>query len=1199
MGKIRFRNGRVEDYTIVLSTRDYRHLGQITGIKSEEIEKSDNLNSANEISFSINKYDFLKEDMIDESPVDGEGKYVWKQYTTEKSWKITKGTSTTSMPSDCGSTHYTNYTITDSGCFKLGGSSISTPGLDYYYLVVGTTNGKTKTVYFCEYGYPNSRYYKMTLADTPDLVKSDFIGYVSSNAENAHPENGAEGEYWYESVPREELSIDGYVQYQNRQELLWDQIVDFRLIWVKETNEYYEIKVSMDDAEEITKTITGTSLCEAELSQYNLDNLEINSEDDIARDDYVVTTFYNSSNPAGSLLDRVLSDKAPHYTIAHVDESLCKIQRTFSVNGTSIYDFLTGEVAEQFNCLFVFNSANRSISAYDLYTVCAKCGYRGDYYDVCPECGSKNLKYYGEDTTILVDKKNLTDSIHLETNADDIKNCLKMVAGDDLMTATIRLLNQNGSDYLYYISEFQMDDMPDELVQKLQEYQIDYDSKTEEYQQAVSDYYDATDQILYLTHSMMPTIEQAEVTAKTEAAKLTADNLSPLGISSVTTATSSYTVSSALKNYAKIYVKSGFVKLDVNGEFTYTGYKEEENAFDSYNYGYWTGTITVTNYSDEEDVVTTGKITIMVYDKYKEFTEQKILKSLAEESEEDSVFDVLAIEDLSTFKKALTYYSLNRLTSFHDAIQGALDILVQMDQSAADSELYDDLYEPYYLKLEACQSEMDKRQSEIDETQKKLDSANAKIEKIQSFLNFRNYLGEDLYHIYCSYRREDTYENSNYISDGLSNVELIDLAKEFIETANKELKKAAEPQYTITATLKNLLVLDEFKPIIDHFELGNWIRVRIGNDLYRLRLIGYSINFGNLQEISVTFSTITKLRDVAYEAQQITKSAQSIATSFTYVAKQAEKGNSAKSSVDDWIQNGLNSALVNITSEDGNILQNDRGILCRYFDKETGEYSPKQLKILYNNLALTQDNWKTCSLAIGEHSYSVYNPETNQIESYTGYGITSDFLSAPHITGKIIIGGKIYSTNYSDGSFDRERAGTFIDLYNGTFSFAGGGLRYDGENLVISENTISDAISNIEITAENLNVHAANIQGRLTNSQIESVEASKITGTILSSQIEQGTIKAGSIDAENISGQITSSQIESISSGKISGTISSSKIASNLTDKTVSGSFSGDITVSRVTTTDEDGITYNAVTEDIIYGNQTLKFVNGLLVSVE
>ena len=151
MAKIRFKNNKVEDYTIVLSTRDKRHLGQLNGIKG--VVHSANMNSANEMSFSVYKND----------------------------------------------------------------------------LIANNYNNKTKE----------------------EIKKIEEI-----------------------------------------KEQLWENIVDFKLIWVKELEEYFEIKVTLEDATDTYKTITATSLCEAELSQTNLYEIEINTEADIERDSYVVTKSF-------------------------------------------------------------------------------------------------------------------------------------------------------------------------------------------------------------------------------------------------------------------------------------------------------------------------------------------------------------------------------------------------------------------------------------------------------------------------------------------------------------------------------------------------------------------------------------------------------------------------------------------------------------------------------------------------------------------------------------------------------------------------------------------------------------------------------------------------------------------------------------------------------------------------------------------
>ena len=89
---------------------------------------------------------------------------------------------------------------------------------------------------------------------------------------------------------------------------------------------------------------------------------------------------------------------------------------------------------------------------------------------------------------------------------------------------------------------------------------------------------------------------------------------------------------------------------------------------------------------------------------------QKIEKSIkSNDTDDGSVFDVLSISNQSKFESSLTLYCLNRLTSFYDAIQGVIDIMIEQNQASSNSDLYNSLYLPYYNKLTTCQNEIDKR----------------------------------------------------------------------------------------------------------------------------------------------------------------------------------------------------------------------------------------------------------------------------------------------------------------------------------------------------------------------------------------------------------------------------------------------------------------------------------------------------------
>ena len=887
--------------------------------------------------------------------------------------------------------------------------------------------------------------------DINNGVLEDFTIILSDRSQNLKGQikNIDEVVYRANLNSANEISFLVYKKVDNLEETLWDDIYDLRLIWVKELNEYFEITVTVSESPSLVKKVTGISLCESELSQSILRNLEINSEIDIERDDYKPTKFYDDSDHSCSLLHRVL-EKVPHYSIDYVDGSLKNLQRTFSINNTSIYDFLTGECSEQFNCLFQFNSVNRTISVHDLYTVCLDCGYRGEYNDNCPKCNSTNLSYYGEDTTIFVSTDNLTDDINYETNVDSIKNCFKLEAGDEDMTSAIVACNPNGSSYLYYFSEEQKRDMPTELVDKLSSYDDLVNSYSDEYKQLLSDLYECIDKIIYYQSEMMPTIEVEEITASTEAAKLTVINLSPVGLTTVGSYTSTDTVNSALINLSRIFVKTGYVKVEVDtGNFTYIGADGNKH-----NYGNWTGRFKVISYSDETDIAYSDTLTIKVTDDYNYFLTQKIQKNII--TNDDSVFDILTISSLDTFKNALTFYCYNRLESFTDAIQGVINVLIEENQSNSDSEYYNQFYAPYYNKLLVCQNEMNIRSSTIQAYKAREQQLINRKNEIQTILNFESYLGDKLFHIFCSYRREDTYRNDNFISDGLNNAEIQKKALDFIELAKEEIYKSGNYQHSISSNLYNLLVMEEFKPIINMFKLGNWIRCKSDNNIYRLRLISYEFNGKNLSSINTEFSDVTKTKNGTSDIQDILHSAQSIASTYSYVSQQAYDGKQAYIDFTKMKQDGLNSALINIKNNNNEeVIYDKNGILCRSFDDIENDYSSKQLKLTHNILAFTQDNWQTSSLAIGEHKYYYYD-SNKVLRTGIGYGVTSDFVTAGFVNGSQIIGGEIFSNNYSKSN----NIGTHFDLRTGNFELGNNSIVYKdgkmtfGSNVVLSWNNV-------------------------------------------------------------------------------------------------------------------------------------------------
>lgn len=896
------------------------------------------------------------------------------------------------------------------------------------------------------------------------------------------------------------FTLNKYID--GKQTNLWDKVTNFKLVYCKEWDTWFEITVELDEETETVKTVFCTQLGQAELSQIMLYNIEINTEEDIARDDYKISILWDVDDVENSILGRVLKDKAPHYSVIHVDSTIAKIQRMFSFDDISIYDAFQ-EIAEEIGCLFVFHSNSdengmpqRTISVYDLEANCNDCGYRGEFTSVCPKCGSSNInESYGDDTTIFITADELGENIHLTTDTDSVKNCFKLEAGDDLMTATIRNCNPNGTDYLWYISDETKIDMTQELVEKLEDYDRDYEYYQNNYVVDINNdiinkynalvdkynvyrkeseqlekitppivgypslmelYYNTIDLKVFLESSLMPSIEMSETNARKEAEKLISDNLSPVSVENINYI-SLATANNVILSMAKILVDSNY-KLKINESSYDDGTKT------------WAGIFSVTSYSDEEDTAISDTISVVINGDYENFVRQKIDKILNKEDTDDMSVSGLFAKDYNEFVEELKKYSLNCLTSFYNSCQSCIDILIEQGigtestWSGQEPNLYNDLYLVYLDKLEAIEYEIKVRQGELDlivgvydaDNQLQTYGVQNYIEEAQDFihnaLDFKSYLGTDLWLEFCSFRREDKYTNSNYISDGLNNTELFDNALEFIEKAENEIFKSAELQHSISSSLKNILAIDKFKPLVESFKVGNWLRILVDDDIYKLRLIEYSIDYGDFNNISVEFSDVVKLKSPLNSVQDVIEQASKMATSYSTVQRQSELGQKSNNIINSWSINGLDTTNTKIIQGADSQTQtwDEHGMLFKKYDDITNTYSDTQLKIVNSTMAITDDNWKTVKTAIGEYYY--HNPETNELTK--AYGVNAEVL-----VGKLILGEQlgIYNEN---GNLTFNENG--FEITNGINSFKVN--PNDAKRLLLITRTYADATTGEEKT---------------------------------------------------------------------------------------------------------------------------------------
>lgn len=739
---------------------------------------------------------------------------------------------------------------------------------------------------------------------------------------------------------------------------LWNQIKDLKLIWAKEWNAVYEIKVEIEDGDSgIFKTVACKSLGESELSQIKLHNVEIRTEKDISRDDYVDTVFYNSSETNASALHRVMQ-KAPHYTITHVDEDIAEMRRTFSFNNTDIASALK-QFEEELDCKIIFDCSFDEDG--ELVRGISVRALEGDSY--------------GVDTGIFISSGNLADSITCSTDEEGLINCYKLEGGDGLFDSTIINSNPTG-EYLWNFTESSKEDMSEGLAGLVNNFMSSIEAtKTASYYSTITQlptgynnildvYLNAGDANLSIDTEQLPERITSISDYKGYAGinrilynvidflEFLKNGLSPISNGNSNNASGEMGKITPKLNNFTVYVSKAEKKTLLNVTSQIENYLKSqvdvfynvkiENA--SLNGDNWSGTVKITSKVNTENtasgnftrpvsinpvaalVVETRSLAMRVFntalkEKLTNNYDIEYISALTEGMDNADDEDVAA-KFAKFCSKSLLESMCNTYTTATNTINDIISqqygqdidsfISVGYTEGTAEAEIKkiaSNIRRTLYC-LEGAIGIMDGRISVLTAIQTRIEAVKANV---VNSLKIETFFGSD-YAEFASFRRDGVYSNENYISDGLSNRELFERVSEFFDAAQKEVDKNAEKHYKIESTLKNLLLIREFEPVVDNFCIGNWLRIKVDETIYKLRLSGYEIDFSNLSRLDVEFSDIKIANRGANSVKSLVDKTDFLSFSYNNIYDKLRQYISS-------IQDAYNN-LLKSTSEDINSISN-------------------------------------------------------------------------------------------------------------------------------------------------------------------------------------------------------------------------------------------------------------------------------------
>lgn len=637
----------------------------------------------------------------------------------------------------------------------------------------------------------------------------------------------------------------------------YDKIEALRLIEVENFG-YFELQ----GPELVSKGIQESKSCEAysleyTLSQKYLDNFYINTGevDSIevlnAKDpEHIVPiVLYDSTNPHLSLLHLAL-EKVYGWKIGHVDRQLHTLSRQFEVDRESVYDFLMSEVCEKFNCYIVFNTYNNTINLYaesptarfigdgktNTFKIASEYsdeplfstietvsidGYKTTrwsyiidenigwlYLEETPEVNA-DIEVVGVDSTwetdVFVTFDNLSQEIDVSYDSDSIKTVLQVTYGDDYDIREVNLGLPYLTDISYY---YNVDWMGQDLYDAYTNYLEKSNNSQRTYTANSKEILKINDKIYYeenrlsLTYSRVTNIDKTTVGTyyiKTE----NSDG-------------SFYYTEVSLPSEYKVgteYYSNASTNLNE------TKVKNLYTALQHYFYSYYNNNSDKLAEAKSELNSLSGSFSFM-----KTYSISYLVEGLtsatSDKNRESIIYNFLGEMWTEVGRTPLNVLYLSSYKNIQE-------VNLKAGWSQKNNTNYG-YYYPVVLIINSIESEISKRNKIIDKynsEKKKFQEANAEISN--SLLMTNNFTEKQLIRL-NAFLREDELHLDDIVQTSLDNLSSsFKLKQDAMENGRLELKKICQPQLQFSMEMANIYALPEFEPIINKFQLGNIVRIKL------------------------------------------------------------------------------------------------------------------------------------------------------------------------------------------------------------------------------------------------------------------------------------------------------------------------------------------------------------------------------------
>ena len=710
---------------------------------------------------------------------------------------------------------------------------------------------------------------------------------------------------------------------------------------------------------------------------------DINSTDSTT----IVTSnyfFYKESQPEKSLLHQLVK-VAPQWSIGYVSPSLKEKSRSFSETDKGLYGFLTNEVSQSYEALFVFDNENYVINAYDTTEVI-------------------------KNTNIVLSFDNLLKNATVSELSDDIYTVINVSGAENLSIAKI---NPNGTKKLFCLDYYTgvLDKNATNYYEKYNEWITDnaLKKKVLEWERANKEaIYNKSDgsygawTALQKKFNLLLLTQQAAVNQMQAYCDAAQQNMSLY---------TDYSEIDKIPVYAEkkiifdiITVQKGWIEYGqakkegwtILGELKdYLGSYTTDSNLNVTKYAYWK------NYAQalesNIEILKNGG-TLYSY-RAEDFS---VEGSINPDYNKSSSAEIIAtgdgispnvIDHNITPSGVYSKYSVNALTKEIENIQTERDNLVKQYSYETNFTNEEKLaLDPFLIEG----SFSDDTFIVTDSMQTKdYSNSSTKIEVIDAN-------GEMVVKTVGELKQDDTIMDDIYV------------AGQLVDAGYEKLKVVSQPTFSFELESANFLFIEKFKPFIDQLMsieknkgtlFGSILNVQLeDNNWVYPYLQEMEIEYDNPDSFSMTFGNRFRLSNDTYTFSELhnetTSAVSNVGSLLSAVSQPVTNG--TIDAVTEYTKKALIAANQSIKSTtDNDFIFGSYGIKGRKKSVEDGNingFSPEQLWITNNKICFTDDGWATTKAIFGK----IKNFEDGK----DSWGLIAD-----SIVGKLIMGNNLVISN--------------------------------------------------------------------------------------------------------------------------------------------------------------------------------------------